>query len=267
MSIHIEQVKTGAFTMRFFRFGHGTKPFVMLPGLSVQSVMNAADLIADAYQPMADDFTVYVFDRREDLPPTYTVADMARDTAEAMKALGLRDVYLFGASQGGMIALEMAIKHPELVARMVLGSTSARVSDTEFAALKRWIRLAKAQDGVGLYEAFGEAIYPPAVLEASREMLVAAGQAVTEADLTRFITLTKGTAGFDVLDALPLIRCPVLVLGAEDDAVLGADATRQIAEKLGNRPDFECHLYRGYGHAAFDTAPDYKERILRFFLA
>ncbi|MBR3289516.1 MAG: alpha/beta hydrolase [Clostridia bacterium] len=265
MSITIEHVNTNGFTMRFFRFGRGKQPMVILPGLSVQSVMNAADQIADAYQPMADDFTVYVFDRREDLPPAYPIADMARNTAAAMQALGLSDVCLFGASQGGMIALEIAIRHPELVARMVLGSTSARVSGTASAAVESWIRLAEQGDGVALYEAFGQAIYPPAVFEASREMLVAAGASVTDAELTRFIVLAQAAQGFDVLEKLPLIRCPVLLLGAEDDAVLGGDSTPQMAAAFGDRPDVEMHLYRGYGHAAFDTAPDYKERILRFF--
>ena len=32
-----------------------------------------------------------------------------------------------------------------------------------------------------------------------------------------------------------------------------------------NGDDARANLYVGYGHAAFDTAPDYRERILRFF--
>lgn len=265
MSITIEQVKTDAFTMRFFRFGHGEKPLVILPGLSVQSVMEAADAIADAYAPLTDDFTIYVFDRRKTLPEVYSVADMARDTAEAMTVLRLSSVCLFGASQGGMIALLIAIEHPDLVARLALGSTAAAATEATDGVMTRWIRLAEQKDGVALYLDFGQAIYPPEVFEAAREALVDAGQTVTDAELARFVTLTAGTRGFDVRDRLALIRCPVLLLGAEDDAVLGADATGQIVGALGDRPDMDVHLYRGYGHAAFDTAPDYKERLLRFF--
>lgn len=68
MSISIETVKTDRFSMDFFRFGNGDKPLVILPGLSVQSVMGAADAIADAYRSLADCYTIYVFDRRTDLP-------------------------------------------------------------------------------------------------------------------------------------------------------------------------------------------------------
>lgn len=50
-----------------------------------------------------------------------------------------------------------------------------------------------------------------------------------------------------------------------EDSVLDSDATMEIAEKLDERADFRLYMYTGYGHAAFDTAPDYKKRILNFF--
>ena len=71
MSIQIQTVKTETFSMRYFRFGSGEKTFVMLPGLSVASVMNDAQLVADSYTQFADGYTVYCFDRREELPPDY----------------------------------------------------------------------------------------------------------------------------------------------------------------------------------------------------
>lgn len=46
---------------------------------------------------------------------------------------------------------------------------------------------------------------------------------------------------------------------------MAADATMEIAEKLEHRADFRMYLYAGFGHAAYDTAPDYRERLLRFF--
>ena len=88
MNVRIETVHTGAFSMNYFRFGSGAKTLVILPGLSVQSVMGAADAVEAAYRPMEDAFTIYLFDRRNELPPSYSVRDMARDTAAAIKALG-----------------------------------------------------------------------------------------------------------------------------------------------------------------------------------
>ena len=265
-AIPVETVETDAFAMDYFRFGSGTKTMVILPGLSVQSVMGAADAVAQAYAPLTEEFTIYLFDRRRELPESYSISDMARDTAEAFRVLGLEDIYLFGTSQGGMIAMTLAIEHPELVTKLVLGSTSACVSEEGFETLQGWIDLAKAGDREGLYLAFGEAINPPAVFEQYRELLIGAAETVTDEELARFVILAEGIRGFDVTEELPKIACPVLVIGDRDDRVLGAEASELIAEKLEGRDDCELFMYEGYGHAAYDNAPDYKERILHFFV-
>ena len=265
MGISVETVKTDAFSMDYVRFGSGKRTFVILPGLSVQSVMGARGAVAQAYDALTREFTVVLFDRRKELPAAYTVADMADDTAAAMRALGLKDVSLFGASQGGMMALVIAIEYPALVKKLVLGSSSAHVQPEQFQVIERWIALAEANDGVGLYLAFGEEIYPPAVFEQFRDALIAAGKTVTPEELRRFIILARGIEGFDVSGRVAKISCPVLAIGVYEDAVLDADATMEIAEKLDPRPDFRLYLYMGYGHAAFDTAPDYRERMRKFF--
>ena len=63
MPIPIETAVCADFTMDFFRFGCGKTPLVILPGLSVDSVMRYAQSVANAYQLLAKDFTVFVFDR------------------------------------------------------------------------------------------------------------------------------------------------------------------------------------------------------------
>ena len=266
VGIPVETVKTDAFSMDFFRFGSGEKTLVILPGLSVQSVMGSADAVAEAYQLLADDFTIYLFDRRKELPASYSVYKMAQDTAAAMRALGLEDIYLMGVSQGGMMAMEIAIEDPELVHALVLGSTSACVTEDQYRAIGEWVQLARDGKATELYLAFGEALYPEEIFEQSRELLVEAAKTVTEEELERFVVLTEGTRGFDVSEELERIACPVLLLGSMDDRVLGAEASAQIAERLEGRADFEFYMYDGYGHAAYDTAPDYKARILRFFV-
>ncbi len=263
MGGQIETVTTDDFSMEYYKFGHGDEAFVIIPGLSVQSVMGFASAVEDAYQALADDYTVYLVDRRNDLPENYSVHDMAEDTAEALKAIGLDEANLFGASQGGMMAMDMAINHPELVKNLILGSTAPCLDEEHYDTIDNWINLAKAGDREGLYLAFGEAVYPKEVFEQSRDLLVAAAETVTDEDLERFTILAEGMDGFDVTDKLEGIDCPVLVLGSNEDQVVGGEASEKIAEIL---KDGDCtlYMYDGYGHAAYDTAPDYKERILDF---
>jgi pimeloyl-ACP methyl ester carboxylesterase len=267
MGLQIETIRTDGFSMDYFRFGHGEKTLVILPGLSVDSVMKYAGAVSKAYGLLADDFTVCLFDRRKELPEAYSVYEMAEDTAAAIRALGPDSVCLFGASQGGMIAMAIAARYPEMVSRLVLGSTSACVEQEQYQTIENWIRLAKAGDAKGLYLAFGEAIYPPEVFERLRDLLAAASAGVTDQDLQRFVILAEGIKGFDLTDRLYGITCPVLVIGSMDDGVLGADASEQIAAHLKGHTDCELYMYHGYGHAVYDLAPDYKERLLKFLTA
>ena len=266
LRMQIETVKTDTFTMDYFKFGQGERTLVIIPGLSVQSVMISANAVASAYQPLTNDFTIYVFDRRKELPASYSVREMARDTAEAFRALDLRQAAVFGASQGGMIAMTMAIEHPDLVQELVLCSTAARMAEARHQAVDQWVKLAQDGDATGLYLAFGEAIFTQDMFEQLRELLVETAKSVTDEDLSRFIILAEGLKDFDVSSELEKITCPVFIVGSKDDQVLGADATDEIAEHLSDKPGFALHMYEGFGHAAYDTAPDFKERMLRFLV-
>ena len=262
--IKIETVKTDAFSMEYFKFGSGKEIFVILPGLSVQSVMKSADAVADAYKILAQRYTVYVFDRRKELPDEYSVYDMAADTVQALGELDIKKANIFGASQGGMIASVIAAKHPELVEKLILGSTSAKVTDPQFNTIEEWIRLAKENKAEDLYISFGKALYPKEIFKQLRGALADAAKTVTGEELTRFTVSARALKGFDVTADLKKISCPTLIIGSDDDALLGADASEYIAEHLDKSSDHKLYIYHGCGHAAYDTAPDYKERILSF---
>lgn len=259
-------VKTNGFEMEYFKFGTGDNIFVIIPGLTVQSLMGLKDSVEEAYGNLADNFTVYVFERRKVVPKDYTICDMADDTAAVMKELGLKDTYVFGASQGGMIAQVIAVRYPELVKKLAMGSTSSHVHPDQRTVIDKWIDLALKGDRHGLYQEFGKEIYPAAVYEQCKDQLDAAADTVTDEELHKFIILARSIRDFNISDELDKISCPVLVLGAYEDPVLDDDATMEIAEKLDGNTDLSLYMYKGFGHAAFDTAPDYKQRVLDFFL-
>ena len=121
-------------------------------------------------------------------------------------------------------------------------------------------------DWVGLALDFAAKLYPRDVLENYREVFAASAQQYTQEDIRRFITLAKGTLGFDIRSELNKIKCPVLALGSRDDNVLGQEGTLETARLLANTDNCEAYIYDGFGHASFDTAPDYKERMYRFFM-
>lgn len=102
-------------------------PLVVIPGLS--SDISQWGVII---QPLAQHNRVIAFDNRgagrTDKPDQpYTIEMMANDANELLRALGVERANILGVSMGGRIALALAIEHPELVKRLILVSTSARV--------------------------------------------------------------------------------------------------------------------------------------------
>ncbi|MBR0235848.1 MAG: alpha/beta hydrolase [Clostridia bacterium] len=262
--MQINTVKTDGFSMDYIKFGSGKRALVIIPGLSVQSVIGSAEAIERAYGVFGDDFTVYLFDRRKEIYDGYTIRQMAQDTAAAIRSLGLDQVSLFGASQGGMIAMQMAILYPEIVNKLIVASSAARVGEDEYKTVARWIALSDAGDAEALYLDFGEALYPKTIFDSSRELLIAAAATASQNELCRFSVLARSIRGFDVTGELCKITCPMLALGDSDDRVLGAGAMEKIGDEMKNVPGFEMYIYSGYGHAVYDTAPDFKERMLAF---
>ena len=265
MTAQVATVTTQHFSMDYCKFGQGAETLVVIPGLSAQSVMPMAELMANAYKLLSDDYTIYVFDRKKGtLNIPYTIKNMAEDTVEAIKELGLSNVCIFGASQGGMIAMEIALGHPGLVKKLLLGSTSSHISEEGFSVFDNWIRLAKERNGEGLYMNFGEKVYPEDVFETIKTGFIQISKTVTEEDFSRFIVLAESLRNFNITEELPKITCPTLVIGSKTDNVLGGQASEIIAANLTGSPDCELYMYDGYGHAAYDCAPDYTERLLKF---
>lgn len=81
------------------------------------------------------------------------------------------------------------------------------------------------------------------------------------------IILMESLKGFDILNELDGISCPTLIIGDRSDRVLSVQASEEIESALKGKIDVTLYLYNGYGHAVYDMAADYKERILEFLLA
>lgn len=261
MKATVNTIAGNGFEMEYAVFGNGTKKFVILPGLSVSSVIPSAGAVASQYSIFAEDYTVYLFDRKKDIHTGYTVFDMADDTAEAMKLLNVRDADIFGASQGGMMALAIAARHPELVHKLALASTQPGPSGSGVGVVARWQELAKKDDPRELNHDIFSRVYSPAFHEKYGRALKAFESNGTREELDRFIVLAEAAKTFDIRSEIGKINCPVFVAGMEEDTVLGSKGVHELSEVFGTEP----LIYPGKGHACYDEDRDFPSKIFAFF--
>lgn len=92
---------------------------------------------------LAEHFTCYLLDSRghgQSQPVTeYHYADMAEDVFQFIQALHLEHVTYYGFSDGGIIGLLLAGKHPKLLEKMIISGANTRPD----AVSKRIVRLFK----------------------------------------------------------------------------------------------------------------------------
>ena len=248
--------------MPYASFGHGDRPLVMIPGLSLRSVRGAGLPLALQYRLFTRDFRVYVLDKRDDLPEPCTISALAEDVADAMHLLGIGHADIVGISQGGMIAQHLALDHPELVDKLVLGVTLSRTNDAVREAVDFWTDAAEHGDWNAIVQDMMGRMYSERYAKRYGWLFPLLLKTVKLSDPARFVKLARSCLTCESYGRLDHIACPTLVLGASEDRIVTAEASREIAERIG----CPLHIYEGFGHSAYEEAPDFNRRIYDFLM-
>ncbi len=249
--------------MCYVSFGQGEKAFVILPGLSdgLATVKGKALLLAKPYRKFFDRWTVYMFSRKNRLPEGCSIRDMADDQAEALAALGIGRVSVMGVSQGGMIAQAFAAEHAEAVDRLVLAVSAPYANETVRDCVLRWKHLAETGQYKELITDISEKSYSEEYLKKYRKYYPILARAMERLSYDRFYRNTEAILGFDMRGELDRISCPTLIIGGTEDKIVGPGAAREMKEGIAHS---ELFLYGGLGHAAYEEAADFNDRVLDF---
>lgn len=247
--------------MDYITFGKGSKPLVMIPGLNTRGINGAANSLAHMYRIFANDYKVYLFDRRAGISEDITVRDLASDVAMAMDALELTNTDIFGVSQGGMIAQYIAIDRPDLVNKLVLAVTLSKNNDIVKAVVKGWIEMAEHGDMKGLVTDMAVKMYSDTYVKKYKPFMPLLTVLQRPRDVQRFLILARACLTCNAYEELNKIKCPVFVIGGQKDKVVTGAASEEIAEKLGCK----IYMYDDLGHAAYEEAKDFNIKIYDFF--
>lgn len=170
----------------------------------------------------------------------YTMAQYADDAAGLIDALGWSSCHVVGTSFGGMVALNLAVRHPEHIERLVLNCTSPGGEHPSFPLdtladlpveerIDRQMRLTDTRYDPTANPPMPD--IPPAVFEG---MLARSRQERTGESLAGYRNQLGARTGHDVDTVLGSLPHPTLVCAGRYDAIAPPANAERLAEHIPN---------------------------------
>jgi pimeloyl-ACP methyl ester carboxylesterase len=238
------------------------EPVLLLAGLG-------ADHTAWAVQEHAfsSRHRVIVFDnpgvgRTEGPRGPYTTALFADVAAGLLRRLGLSRVHVVGASLGGCIAQELALRYPELVRSLALHGTWGRADRYLTALVRSWQASARVLEPLDFARQVWLSVYTvwwwnDAVAEREQLESRLADDPLRQGP-DAFDDQAEACITHDALEQLTEIEAPVLLTVGDRDVLTPPHLTYALKDRL---PGARVRVWQKMGHAPFWEIPDEFNRV------
>jgi pimeloyl-ACP methyl ester carboxylesterase len=197
----------------------------------------------------------------------FSTADLADTAVALLDALDLPRADVGGVFMGGMVAQEMALRHPQRVERLVLMGTFARADAKRRMLLEQWRELARIDAPLSamvrdrlLWTANDDTIAQTDLIEQMIEFFTRDG-APLSAEL--FARQCDACLGHDTLSRLARIEQPTLLLCGAADLLTPPKLQRELAAGI---PHSRLVVVPGGAHLVMVEAAEIWNRAVLQFL-
>jgi 3-oxoadipate enol-lactonase len=196
-------------------------------------------------------------------PGPYSMDDLVDDAARLIREWGRGPVTWIGLSMGAMVGQGLAIRHPELVSRLVLANTTSQYPQAAHATWAQRIAAVEAEGMAGVAEAVVERylhadfrVAEPAATQAIRSRLL-------RDDAAGYAASCHAVAAVSWTDRLSQIQCPTLVIAGARDAGAPPAMGAAIADRI---PGATLKVIENASHLSVMEAPAEFDDLIRGFL-
>jgi 3-oxoadipate enol-lactonase len=264
----VSRARNGTVSLHYESTGAGAAVLLVMGlGMNATGWWRAVPVLAAA------GLRVLTFDNRgvgrSDRPlGPYTTAVMADDAVAVLDAVGVQRAHVYGISLGGMIAQEIALRHRDRIARLVLGATTPggdRAIPADVQTLEFFQRRGQmpAEEAVWAsvpynYSARTRAEHGDRIVQDIRQRLR------FPIEPAPYAAQLAAALGHDAHDRLARIPAATLVVHGEEDVMVPPANGRLLANLI---PDARLLELGGAAHLYPTDEPDADREIAAFLTA
>ncbi|MFM0559711.1 alpha/beta fold hydrolase [Paraburkholderia sediminicola] len=184
-----------------------------------------------------DEYTVLRYDLRGHgktavSSEPFSVADLSRDLAALLDAVGAPTTHLVGMSMGGMIAQQFALDHPSRVDTLTVADTTCGTLPEGRAIWDQRAAAARTDGMASLVPATLSRWLTPDFQAAHPEAVEQIREVLSHTLPEGYAMACEALRDFDLRGKLGTIRCPTLAVGGRHDTGTPPAATQAIADAI-----------------------------------
>jgi pimeloyl-ACP methyl ester carboxylesterase len=193
---------------------------------------------------------------------------MAEDAAGILRQLKIARAHVVGASMGGTIAMELALRYPGMVRSLTLACTWAEADARFLHTIESWISLAYR---VPIEERYRNVLYPwlfsPSFIARKENIEQVFQRSMAYPHQTKPEAIERQGRGIVQWNGtrvakLGTIKAPTLVMVGKDDILTPPDFSRALARKI---PRARLVTLPVGGHGFFiEQADAFNRALIRF---
>ena len=253
---------------RVFYEEHGSgDPVMLVNGLG-------ADHTAWALQTnhLQESFRVVVFDnpgvgQTEGPRGPYTTALFADVAVSLLRHLEIEQAHVVGASMGGLIAQQIAVRHPTAVRSLAIHCPWWTADPYTMALLRSWQTIARMAGMPDLLRQIWLWVFTPRFYEEQPETFVEFERQIAEdahaQTVDAFCDQAEACVTHTALEEMAEIDVPTLITVGDTDILTPPAHARALHERVRGSV---LHVWPDMGHAPFWEIPDAFNRLNRDFL-